>query len=279
MDIKPSADALKMTCLVTESPAEPILIYDEAAALVMAVVDRAVAHAMPKEWDAHGVYLLLDPIEPDGTWGCYVGQAVQPGLRSRLQIHLKEKDHWSRALLIARDTTLGWNSAQIGWLEGRLYDFLRIIEAVKLNNKNRPSDNTLPSFERTALEECVTATARVLRLLGFDTSIPGDEPSATIRRPKSFYGSTLKDLVDAGILREGSQLVSLMPTWPATAVVNADGTMTVNGETFDKPSPAANFVGASANGWRFWGVEDENGRSPLALLRLSLKESATGVRP
>jgi hypothetical protein len=274
MDIQPSADALKMTCLVTESQADPILIYDDAAALVMAVVDRGVAHLLPKEWDAPGVYVLLDPIGTDGSWGCYVGQAVQPGLRTRIQKHLKEKDHWSRALLIARDTTLGWNSAQIGWLEGRLYDFVRIIDAARPSNGNRPSDNTLPPFERTALEECVTAAAGVLRMLGFDTSVPGEEPMSVARRAKSSYSGTLKDLVDAGLLNDGTQLVSLMPTWPATATVNVDGTMTVNGKTFDKPSPAANFVGASANGWRFWGFEDLNGRSPLALLRLNLNATA-----
>ena len=85
----------------------------------------------------------FDPIQPDGHWGCYVGKAPA-GLRSRLQSHLKHKDHWRRAVLVRRDTTHGVHSAHVGWLEGRLYEFLDAAEFAQLHNGNRASDETLP---------------------------------------------------------------------------------------------------------------------------------------
>ncbi len=88
----------------------------------MAIVERDGVQALTADWDRPAVYLLLDRHEPDGTWGCYAGKAAT-GVRSRLLQHVAKKDHWHRALLVQRDTTFGFNSAQVGWLEGRLYDY------------------------------------------------------------------------------------------------------------------------------------------------------------
>lgn len=96
------------------------------------------------------MYVLLDRHEPDGTWGAYVGKAPA-GVRSRLLTHVAKKEHWNRALLVSRDTTFGFNSAQVGRLEGRLYDLLKAAGDVSLHNGLRPSDETLPPHERLAL--------------------------------------------------------------------------------------------------------------------------------
>ena len=117
MDIKPPESALRLTALVTENPSEPTMIYDDHAALCMAVVERAGAGHISMAWDIPGVYILLDPLGGDGSWGCYVGKAPA-GLRSRLLTHVKEKDYWSRALLICRDTSVGFNRAQVGMAGG-----------------------------------------------------------------------------------------------------------------------------------------------------------------
>jgi hypothetical protein len=277
MDIKPSPDALKLTSLVTESAADPILIYDDHAALCMGIVDRSTAHLLGNEWDLPGVYVLLDPIEPDGGWGTYVGKAPA-GLRSRLLSHLKNKDHWSRAVLICRDTTHGLNSAQIGWLEGRLYDFLKAADATSMHNGNRPSDETLPPYERTMLEACVIPISRTLRLLGYDASAPGDEPSVKAHQSKNFYGVTLKQLIDQGVVDADSQLTSLNNAWPASGVVNKEGSVTVDGVEYPTPSAAASAVrGGAANGWEFWGVEGPLGPKPLSVLRSEFMESKSGV--
>jgi CRISPR-associated DxTHG motif protein len=68
------------------------------------------------------------------------------GIRARLLQHASHKDHWSRAVLIQLDTTHGLNSAQVAWLEGRVYDPLSAAQDVTLHNKNRPGDETLPAF-------------------------------------------------------------------------------------------------------------------------------------
>jgi hypothetical protein len=115
----------------------------------------------PKSGTSPGVYMLLDPIQPDGGGGTYVGKAPA-GLRSLLLSHLKNKDHWSRAILVCRDTTHALNYAQIGWLERRLYDFLKAAGATAMHNGNRPSDATLPPYERSVLEACAIPVSRTL---------------------------------------------------------------------------------------------------------------------
>lgn len=151
-------DDLPVTALLPGSLVEPIVIYDSLTALRMAVVERAGAHLLGSEWDIPGDYILLDPVDGDGNYGAYVGQAPA-GLRSRLGSHLRTKDHWRRALLITKDTTFGFHSAHAGWLEGRLWQLLNDAEHAELHNGNRPKDETLPPYERTALEACARPSA------------------------------------------------------------------------------------------------------------------------
>lgn len=120
-------------------------------------------------------------------------------------------------------TTFGYNSAQIGWLEGRLYDLLAAAGDAHLHNGNRPSDETLPAHERLALEAGVAPISRVLRLIGYDPASPGDQPAPgvlTTGLPKKtavFYGITVQDLLNAGHLTPGTTLTSTNGAWPATA--------------------------------------------------------------
>jgi hypothetical protein len=156
---------MTVTAFLPTGPRQPIEMLDGNAALRLVVVDRYSADALRSDWDAPGVYLLLDPIASDGRYGVYVGKAPA-GLRNRLRQHVKSKGHWARALLIMRDTTHGWHSAQVGWLEGRLYDLLDAAPLATLSNGNRPQDETLPRYERSTLETATKAIAGALRLLG-----------------------------------------------------------------------------------------------------------------
>lgn len=263
-------DQLPLSVLLPDSPAAPALLYDTTAALAMAVVDRAAVGELTTDWDAPGVYVLLDRHEPDGTWGCYVGKAPG-GVRARLGQHLKGKDHWARALLIRRDTTFGFNSAHVGWLEGRLYDVLDAAADTRLHNGNRPRDETLPPYERAALESTIPPIRRVLRLLGYDTETPDDQaavrPTARTRSNR-FYGITVKQLLDAGLLTAGETLTSTNGVWPGTAVLLSDGAVEWNGARYPTPSSAAVAVkGGPTNGWDFWAVDRPTGRVTLATLR------------
>jgi hypothetical protein len=265
-------DALPVTTLLPATAAEPVIMFDPHAALRSALVERSGASLLSEEWNAPGVYILLDLPQSDGTWGCYVGKATSPGLRQRLRSHLRQKDHWRRALLIQRDTTHGFNSAQVAWLEGRLYDLLDASEDARLHNGNRPSDETLPAFERTMLEAAVLPISRILRLIGYDPYTADDSTAlATVaaRRTSRFYGITLKQIIDAGYLRSGATLTSTNTVWPASGTVNADGTLTVDGQLHPTPSAAASAVklGAAANGWDFWAIDTQTGKVSLATLR------------
>lgn len=265
------ADPLPITTLLPETVADPIVMFDGHAALRFAVVERAYVQRLGPEWDEPGNYVLLDPVARDGKWGCYVGMAAPGGVRGRLMSHLKTKDHWRRALLIQRDTTHGFNSAQVAWLEGRLYDLMDAAEDAVLSNGNRPSDETLPSFERAMLEGCVLPVSRVLRLLGYDPATADDSGAvapAMRTRTSRFHGITLADLVGAGLLAPGDRLVSTNAVWPASAVVGRSS-IEMDSKTYPTPSAAGSAVkgGAPVNGWDFWAVEEASGKVTLATLR------------
>ncbi|MBA3432266.1 MAG: hypothetical protein H0U16_12405 [Actinobacteria bacterium] len=266
-------DSLPVTVLLPETVADPIVMYDSHAALRMAVVERDFVRRLGPEWDQPGNYVLLDPVTPEGKWGTYAGKAAPGGVRSRLMTHLRSKDHWRRALLIQRDTTHGFNSAQVAWLEGRLYDLLDASENAILSNANRPSDETLPAFERATLEACVLPVSRVLRLLGHDPATGDDSgtvAAAAVRpRTSRFNGITLADIIGVAYLDTGTRLVSVNGAWPASAEVSQAGGIEMNGTEYPTPSAAASAVksGAPVNGWDFWAVEEPSGKTTLATLR------------
>ena len=268
----PHDDALPVTVLLPDTVSLPITLYDGGAALRMAIVERAGVQALTPDWDRPGVYVLLDRHESDGTWGAYVGKAPA-GVRNRLLSHVAKKDHWHRALLISRDTTFGFNSAQVGWLEGRLYDLLNAAGDVTLHNGNRPSDETLPPHERLSLEAAVAPIRRVLRLIGHDPASPDDQPTPpgllARKRTQRFYGMTVKDLIGAGLIAAGDTVVSTNGVWPATGTITVHGGVEVDGKPYPTPSAAAASVkgGAAVNGWDFWAVETDSGAVTLAALR------------
>ena len=275
--------ALPITTLLPDSAAEPVVLFDQHAALRFAIVERD--HALrisAEEWDRPGVYILLDPPAADGSWGCYVGKAPA-GLRTRMRDHLRNKDHWRRAVLIQRDTTFGFNSAQVAWLEGRLYDLLDAAEDARPHNGNRPSDETLPPFERASLENAVVPISRILRLIGYDPATADDTGTVSTTtkstRTSRFVGITLKQVIDAGHLNPGTPLVSTNSVWPANGIVNTDGSITIDGSTHPTPSAAAGAVkGGAANGWDFWAVEDVAGRTSLATLRARYADARDATR-
>lgn len=278
--------ALPITTLLPETAADPVTLFDQHAALRFAIVERD--HALrisAEEWDRPGVYVLLDPPAADGSWGCYVGKAPA-GIRTRLRDHIRNKDHWRRAVLIQRDTTFGFNSAQVAWLEGRLYDLLDAAEDARPHNGNRPSDETLPAFERASLENSVVPISRILRLIGYDPATADDTGTVSTTtkssRTSRFYGITLKNVIDSGQLAPGTVVTSTNTAWPATATVNADGSMTVNGKTCPTPSAAANIAKGgvgTANGWEFWATDDATGKTTLATYRARHLDSLSPTTP
>lgn len=271
-------DALPVTVLLPDTAGLPITLYDGGAALRMAVVERGGVHALATDWDRPGVYLLLDLHEPDGSWGCYVGKAAANGVRSRVLQHVANKDHWRRALLVQRDTTFGFTSADVGWLEGRLYDLLDAAGDTRLHNGNRPSDETVPAHGRLALEAAVAPIRRVLRLIGYDPASPDDQALGPAKRSSRFFGITVQDLLRSGLLSGGEQLTSTNSTWPEVASLLPDGRIDVRGTAHPTPSSAASAVkNGPANGWEFWAVKTAAGDIPLATLRARYADTQTSI--
>jgi hypothetical protein len=269
-------DALPLTVLVPEASADPIEVYDEYAALRMAVVGRMGVASLPQEdWDVPGVYLLLGIPDNEARWSVYVGKAPA-GVRSRVLQHAKSKTSWVRGILVRRDTTFGFNSAQIGWLEGRLFDLFSAAAGAVLDNTVRPSDETLPPYDRQVLEAVVLPVTRLLRLLGYDPASP-DEVMAgeSMRREPRFFGVTLADLLAAGLMSPGEELISTNGAWPATARVLESGQVELGDQVFDTPSGSAAAVkGGAANGWDFWAIAGPTGLVTLATLRARLTAEA-----
>ena len=277
--INESIDQLPLTALVPETAAEPIVIYDQHAALRIGIVERAGVSRLGQEWDTPGNYILLDDKDTDGNFGVYVGKAAPGGVRNRLMDHIRKKDHWSRAIIIKRDTTFGLNSAQVGWLEGRLWDLIDASEFARLHNNLRPMDETLPAYDRNMLEQAILPVQRTLRLIGYDVS-PADDVvetplanSNTRVQPtgKKYYGVKVQQLLDAGYLTPGTKLQSTSSIWTATATVQANGSIEYNGKIYDSLSAAGGAVKNSDStgvaGWSFWAVEEPNGIVPLATIR------------
>jgi hypothetical protein len=259
-------DRLPLTILVPGTGAEPVVIYDQHAALQAAVVGRSSASRLGDEWDVPGVYILLGQPDEAGRFHAYVGKSPA-GMRTRVTQHSRTKENWSRALLVRRDTTIGLNSAQIGWLEGRLFDLLDSAELAQLSNRTRPGDETLQPYELQMLEATVLPVSRILRLLGFEPQ-PADDTPATNGRTNTYFGIGLAELVKAGALTPG-RLTSTNGAWPASAELTTSGTIRYDGQEYASPSTAASAVkgGGSANGWEFWASVTASGNVPLGVAR------------
>lgn len=259
---------LPFTVLLADTPGQPIEIHDHSVGLHMVLVEKSFVHLLSTDWDAPGVYLLLDPVETDGTFGVYVGKAPA-GVRARLQQHERKKA-WGRALLIRRATLHGLTSAHAGWLEGDLYELFSAAERARLHNAMVPGDDTVPSYDLRTLESYRDPIVRVLRLLGYDPESTDSDSAAgaSPKRTNTYHGITVADLIHAGLIDVGARLASVNTSWPASAEIGTDGTTAYNDETYPTPSAAASAVkGGAANGWDFWAVEGPEKSVRLSVVR------------
>ena len=259
-----------------------IEIFEPSAALRMAVVERTQLRTIDEaDWQEPGVYILLYRHRKRNTWEGYVGKAT--ALRSRVLYHGNDKDRgsWYRALLIRRDTTHGFNSAQIAWLESRLHRKLTSSAEASLLNKQEPGNESLPTDEHW-LENVAPAVLRVLQMLGHNPAAADDDGgrSTDASRTRRTSTVTVADLVAAKLLSDGEDLVSTNSRWPANGRVTKAGTISHEGQTYDSPSSAAQAAkkGGAVNGWEFWSVERAAGKVSLAELRAEFRSSKKGTR-
>jgi hypothetical protein len=71
---------------------------------------------------------------------------------------------------------------------------------------------------------------------------------------------SIKDLLDAGLLKEGQQLRFGMVN-EAVAALTSDGTISLSGKSYSSPSTAGRAIngGVAVNGWTAWRLADGDG--------------------
>ena len=250
-----------VTLYVASTADEPIDVNVAHSGLRMVLVNRDSIRRLSSEWRVLGVYFLLGP-DPASSerYLAYIGEVGRRNLLLRLTEHAANKHWWNRALLIARDGSAGFNSAEIGWLEGRFYDVLNNAVAATVMNKGRPGDDSIAIKDRGVLERYVEPTLAALRAVGASPDTADQKPAPGGKK-RVHYQESVKDLIDANLLKPGTRLRPLRKHLTKTALVLDDGALEVDGQRFAAVSPAAQEVNGNQSepGWEFWGAPSGDG--------------------
>lgn len=280
--VSPGADTIQLvTFHVPGSSTEPMEVKVAHSGLRMVLVSRESIGLLDESWRVLGVYFLLgaaeDPESNPDHYRAYVGEVGKSSLVQRVKQHAAQKDWWSRALLIASASD-EFNSAEIGWLEGRLYDVLNNAITCELKNGNRPGDESLSLRERGVLERYVEPIMAALRALGTSPDTADQKPVATGRKKPTRYSESVSDLIEAGLLKPETILQPLRKGITQTAQVLSDGRLDLGGVTYESLSGAAKAVAGTVAeaGWDFWGAPSGSGGFvPLSELRQRLRENGS----
>ena len=103
--------------------------------------------------------------------------------------------------------------------------------------------------------------------------VPAAHSNAARRRGMDSSSLTVKDLLDAGLVEVGQELVPNRSGYEdRRATITASGHLVVDGKTYESPSGAGKAVlKRSINGWWFWRVGSPTG--------VSLKELRSSLHP
>ncbi|WP_147681548.1 DUF262 domain-containing protein [Actinomyces ruminicola] len=89
---------------------------------------------------------------------------------------------------------------------------------------------------------------------------PADHVHRAPRRALNVNNATMKDLLDAGLLAVGDELVGVGKDGETRGGVDAAGRLVLEGATYVAPSkPASQVRGTSTNGWTFWRLGSLDG--------------------
>lgn len=234
--------------------------------LKFAIVSRKDVKRLDVQWESPGIYVLVDGWAD--SWCAYVGKATKlsgriPGDRGF---------EWSRALVVRRLEP--FDSAEIGWLEGRIYGLLK-ARGVDLKNIQTPKDDTLNLAKQKVCENYVEVIQDALVLLGYDPEghpqqVPAQTTELELEETEETKPATIgkphRKLLD--VVRVGAQIESTAAKYRATATVEATGTR-YEGKLYTSPSAAAKAVMGTeaADGYSFWGVRSGSEVTRLKILR------------
>lgn len=275
-----TASVLTAGTQIPADPRAPIRFDFELHALRMAFVEPANVNRLTDEWQQPGVYVLLGKRGPGQRTDVYVGMATD--VRKRLTSHRrKPKFPWWRAVVVVRDTTTGFDSAQIGYLEGRLAQELRALPGVNVREGMTTMDVTLPTFARSPLDDFVGTVLEALRVAGLSLESGAEDESeseqVSSKKGHTKIPGTIKDLLGAGLLQAGSRLVAEREVggkqMRLECEVSASGELIFEGVAYRNPTKPAilGFDLKSTNGWTAW---ETDGGKTLADLRDELPAGA-----
>jgi Restriction Enzyme Adenine Methylase Associated len=255
---------------VPSDPDAPVILDFGVHALRVALVSRRHVLKLSSIWAAPGVYVLLGPLGTDDKTELYVGKAVK--VRDRLNHHRNSpKLPWWRAIAVTRDTTAGFNSAEIGYLEGRLYSELSPLPSVSLKADKHDLDTTLPQYMLVQLDAFVPTILAALRLAGVDLGDGSTIDAGPSGKTRQVIQGSIGELLAAGLVSAGTVLTFERSGKSAEATITADGQLVVDGKAFGSPSTAAAVALGlkAANGWKSWRLNGGSGPT-LAELRAQL---------
>lgn len=266
-----------VTFAVPGSSAAPMEVRVAHSGLRMVLVSRESIRLLDEEWKKLGVYFLLGAADDPDRYRAYVGEVGKSTLIQRIRQHADRKDWWSRALLI-KSASDEFDSAEIGWLEGRLYDVLNNALACELMNGNRPGDSSPSAQMQLILERYIEPIMAALRALGASPDTIDQKPELKGKKKPKRYSESVSDLIAAGLLKPDTVLQPLRKNITQTARVLADGRLDLGGVAYDSLSGAAKVAAGTVAeaGWDFWGAPSgAGGFIPLAQLRDRLREEGS----
>lgn len=245
-------------------PAAPVVLDFYLHALKVAVVAPEGVSLLAKEFDKPAVYMLLAERTLAAATTVYVGKASNA--RQRLAQHrAKPRLAWWRGVVVLRDTTHGFNSAEVGYLEGRLARQLASLPGVEVQQGREDLDTTLPDHLLLQLDGFVPTIIAALRVAGLDVRpappVPDVDDGETTRAGRATIPGTVADLLATGLLKAGARLRISRAERTGEAVVNTAGQLVVAGVAYDSPSTAGRVAlgVASVNGWTSWTHDDGSG--------------------
>lgn len=149
---------------------EPLEVIDHENGVRAAVVERQAINLLPEKWkEACGFYILLSRIRGNGFYDVYVGKSSRD-FTSRLKSHDQTKSYWKIAILIEKDSSVGFNSMQSSYLEGRMREVLDNTKNVNVYNAAPTGDRTLPEYEYSSMEKIIVSAVRIMLLNGYRLS-------------------------------------------------------------------------------------------------------------
>jgi len=268
---------------IPADPHLPLSFSLDEHALRLAVVQREDLRLLnANEWNKPGIYVLIGAIcQQTNTTKVYVGKSNQKkGVRGRVMNQNTKPTpaasfDWLKAAVFIRSTMEGFNSSQVGYLEGRLAAKLKKVLSLDVQAGRSDEDNTLTSAQLASMDALIPSFLAGLRLAGLQVA-PEEEDAETgegsgVNSPgkKQRYSVSIAQLVEVGLLSAGDVLVFERKGTEQTCTVTGDGFLVVHGAEYSAPSAAAvaAYPGEleAAPGWDVWRLQ--NGDKAIGDLR------------